>query len=102
MPMFDGPPKFDMRVAMVTVGANQGKTASLWQTKLTVIEVAGYLAFLQTSKLGVGAARRAWVMQWKLSRVIHVLPYTHEGDIDWAKLKFQIEQEISDEFPLCA
>lgn len=102
LPAFDGPPKFDIRVAMVSVGAVQSKTASTWKTSLTVIEVAAYLSSLQTSKLGPGAARRAWLMAWKLGKIAHTPPFTFEGDVDWTALRLIIEKEIAAEFPLCA
>lgn len=103
LPVFDGKPNFDVKVAMVAIGAVADEaTSHSWYTKFTAIEVGGYLAFLQTSDLGPGAARRAWVMQWKLSRMMHDLPYTWEGDIDWTTVKKTVEQEIARDFPLCS
>jgi len=102
LPAFDGAPNFDLRVAMVSVGAAQDRSKNVWKTKLTVIEVASYLSSLQTSKLGVGAASRAWIMAWKLGKIAHDPPFTFKGDIDWASLRLIIEKEIAAEFPLCA
>ena len=103
LPSFDGDAKFDIGVAMVSIGARQiGKTAS-WATSLTAVELAGYLSFLQTSKLGAGSARRAWIMQWKLQRLLFSrLPFKLDGDIDWDKLRTTVEKEIAVEFPNCA
>lgn len=102
MPMFDGTPNFDLRVAMVSVGGAQGKNQNAWRTNLSVIEVGSYLGFLQGSKLGPGAARRAWLMQWKLSKEVFDLPFMGDGDVDWAKLRERVELDIARNFPLCA
>lgn len=103
LPSYDGVPKFCIGTAMVAIGAKQIGNDKSWETKLTAVELAGYLAFLQTSKLGAGSARRAWIMQWKLQRLLFSrLPFLLDGDIDWARLKSTVENEIAVEFPHCA